>query len=457
MSDSNGGRKGSRKAQVGEPKESIMMRRWINYAATALVAAAILLSTSTAWAQWGQGVEGDTFRLRPSVSLSMGFDSNIYHTSRSAAGRLHQAPVGVLTPSLSISTIDPDSWDLSAAASVGWRQFLSDEQLVRNQSGLSTSLSGTATWNADGAVSLQLSERFERTNETPSSPSRETLNRVFNRAGVMAGLHPGGRILETYGSYDFSLYRHNLFPDIDRHTHHLGWQGSWSFLPQTSLTADVDYRMIRYEREFRGQEQGVSPEGRLRNIDSNPFRVSGGLRGMLTPRISFGASAGYGWSRHVDGPSHEGFLARAQTSYQFGNVDFDNRLRAGYRFGFSDSTLGNFYVTHRALAGYEQGFVNNRLRLDLEVSGEIRDYASPEIEGAETVAGEFVFPENLSDLLLGVSASASFDVRDGWSVGARYNFRANLTEDEILVEGRSEDAIRDYQRHHVLLTTTLTY
>lgn len=433
------------------------MQRWIHYAAGMLVAALILLPTSTAWGQWGQGVEGDTFRLRPSVSLSMGFDSNIYHTSRRAAGRIHQAPVGVLTPSLSISTIDANQWDLSGSASVGWRQFMSDEDLVRNQSGLSTSLNGQATWNADGAVSLQFSERFERTNETPSSPSRETLNRVFNRAGAMVGLHPGGRILETYGSYDFSLYRHNLFPDLDRHTHHLGWKGSWSFLPQTSLTANVDYRRIRYEEEFRGQRQGVSPEGRLRNIDSNPFRVSGGLSGMLTPRVSFGASAGYGWSRHLEGPSHEGFLAQAQSSYQFGNVDFDNRLRAGYKFGFSDSTLGNFYVTHRAIAGYEQGFVDNRLRFDLEVSGEIRDYADLGVETAETAEAEFVFPDNLSDLLLGVSASTSFAVRDGWDVGARYNFRANLTEDEILVEGRSADAIRDYQRHHVLLTTTLTY
>lgn len=389
--------------------------------------------------------------------MSVGFDSNLFYGSQQGADRLHDAPEGSVEPRLSIDTEEPGTWDLSADAAVRWRQYFSDEEVVRNQSGLSARLDGSAWWNSEGAASLKLSNQFTRTNETPSTPSGNTINRIFNRAGVMGGLHPGGRILETYASYDFSIYRHSRFEDLDRVTHHFGWNAHWSFLPQTALTAEVDYRLIRYDQDFRGEAAGVSPDGQLTNVDSDPLRVMGGLRGLITPRISLHLRGGYGWARYAQGATFSGPLVRVEASYQFGNVDFDNRLRLGYDRDFKDSTIGNFYTAHRALAGYEQGFVDNRLRLDLEVEAQIRDYSELGVTEATTEDHQFEFPEDLSDLVLGVSARTTYDIRDGWSVGARYGFRSNFTEDRILIGGTSEDVVRDFQRHQVLLTTELTY
>ncbi len=432
-----------------------MTKQWIYRTASLCAAVTILLSTSTATAEWGEGVQGGPFVVHPGLSLSVGFDSNVYYASERESNSLRQSPEGVIEPSMALEMADPGVWDLSGEAAVGWRQYLTDDEAVRSQSGLSANVDLNSHWNAEGTASFALSNEFVRTNETPSSATRRASNRLFNRTGAMVGLHPGAGLLETYGSYDFSFYRHNLYPDLDRHTHHFGWDGHWAFLPKTSLTAEVDYRMIRYEQEFRGAD--VGSDERLQNVDSDPIRVRGGIEGLLTPRVSLGLRGGYGWAGYQEGPDYSGILAQVEASYQFGTIEYDNRLRAGYERDFRDSSVGNFYTTHRFLTGYEQGFVDNRLRLELEADAQIRDYAPTGITTAQTEDFEFQFPEELSDLLVGVSASTNLEIRKGWDAGVRYSFRSNFTDDEIAVLGPGEDVIRDYQRHHVLLTTTLRY
>lgn len=432
-----------------------MTRRWIQNAVALPVAAMILLTASTAWGEWGEGIQGGPFTLHPGLSLSMGFDSNVYFASQQEASQLRQAPEGVIEPQLTIETADPGAFDLNLDASVGWRQYLTGEEAVRSQSGLSAGLDATGTFNAEGPFSVQLREQFVRTNETPNYVTTEPINRIFNRAGIMLGLHPGGRVLETYASYDFSLYRHSRFQDLDRHTHHLGWHGHWSFLPKTAITAEVDYRMIRYNEAFRGGDQDIHP--RLPNVNSDPLRLYGGIRGLITPRISVGLSGGYGWAFYDDGPSFSGALAKVEGSYQFGNVAYENRLRLGYERSFTDSVISNFYTSHRAVAGYEQGFVDNRLRLELEVETQIRDYSETGITNVQTDTSDIQYPDRFSDLLLGIGAGTNFEIRNGWSVGAKYSFRSNFTEDRVQVDGLGEDSVRDYQRHHLLLSTELRY
>ncbi len=434
------------------------MNRRVNKRGIALaVLLGVAMVASPASAEWGDGVRGGAFVLHPGLSLSAGFDSNVYYASQNEAGRLQQAPEMVVEPNLSFSHAETQTWQLDGSASVSWRQFLTDDERVRNQSGLAADVDLTSAWNRDGTASLELSNDFRRTNETPSQAISRNSNRIFNRTGAMVGLHPGAGILETYGSYDYSLYRHSLFEDLDRYTHHLGWNVRWSFLPKTAVSGSVDYRMIRYEEPFRGEATVVNPEGRLRNVDSNPLRLRAGLEGQFTPRISARARGGYGWSRYDEGPNHSGFLVDTQLSYQFGNIDYDNRLRAGYRMDFSDSTIGNYYTSHRGVAGYEQGFANNRLRLELESSVQVRNYADTGVQSAQTPNSDVVFPDELSDLLFGFSARTRYELRKGWSVSARYGFAANFTEDEIIVEGPGEDSVRDYRRHHVLLSTSLRY
>lgn len=415
----------------------------------------VALLAQPAFADWGDGVQGGPFRLHPGVSFSVGYDSNLYFSSLQE-GSVSQAPEGTVEPRLRIGTENPDVWNFSADVSVGWRQYLTGDTTVRGQSGLSAELKADLLLNEDGPASLRFSEQFVRSNETPNYRTAENFNRIYNRIGVMGGLHPGGRVLETYASYDFSLYRHSLFADLDRHTHHLGWRGQWSFLPRTAFTADVDYRLIRYDQPFLGSERIPDVTQRIRNVNSTPLRITGGLTGQITPRISLNLRGGYGWGFYEEGPDVRSWIAQAGAAYQFGRIDMNNRLRAGYEHGFRDSMVGNFYTFHRGLVGYEQGFVANRLRLGLEVTGQIRDYSELGVAVVQTEENTITI-SGLSDLLVGVGATSQFEIRRGWNVGLRYGFSSNFSEDQILIEGPAEDSFRDYQRHHVLLSTVLTY
>ena len=437
-----------------------MRRRWVKRSLALCVAAAVLSLATTASAEWGDGVRGGGFVLHPGVSLSAGFDSNIFYSSHRDRTGIRQAPEGVLEPRLTVDTEDAGSWDVSGSAAVRWRQYFSDDEQVQAQSGLSAELDGLVHWNADGPFSLQLSNDFARTHETPNDPGRQSVNRIFNQTGIMAGLHPGGRVLETYVSYDFALNRYDeRLSRLNRDSHQFGWHGHWSFLPKTARVAEADHHRIRYHHEDRGGPT-ISADGQLRNVNSNPVRLLGGVEGLITDRITLGARGGYGWANYEAGPNHQGLLARAEASYQFGNLAYDNRIRAGYDYDFADSTLGNFYTSHRFMTGYEQGFVDNRLRIDLEADAEIRDYAEMDISEVETEIADITFPDEIADMLVGVSASTSFELRKGWDLGLRYRFRANFTDDAINVERpamEGEQVLRDYNRHHLLLSTELTY
>lgn len=438
-----------------------MTGRWMKTAALCAVVSAVLLTSPSAAAEWGDGVGGGNLRLHPGVTLGAGFDSNLYYSSSRESSSIRQAPEGFVQPGLRLETPDPAMWDLSGDASVGWRQYLSSEETVASQSGLSANLGANLTWNPRGAVSFRLSETFVRTNEAPSYESAESVNRIFNRAGAMLGFHPGGRVLETYLSYDLSLYRHNLYRELDRYTHHFGWNGHWSFLPKTALVASADYRRINYSSPVQGGPSGevISADGRLLNTNSNPLRLLGGLRGLITQRVSVGLQAGYGWGFYQDpnGPDFQGLLVKAEASYQFGPVDLDSRIRAGYQRDFADSTIGNFYTYHRALVGFQQGLMGGRLKLGLEADAQMRDYADLGVRQVQTQDNVITIPENLSDLLVGVKGEASMELRRGWDLGLSYRFVSNFTEDVVQVDGPGESSVRDYQRHHVVLTTTLTY
>ncbi|TXC75698.1 hypothetical protein FRC91_09340 [Bradymonadales bacterium TMQ1] len=438
-----------------------MTGRWMKTAALCAVASAVLLTSASASAEWGDGVGGGNLRLHPGVTLGAGFDSNLYYSSSRESSSIRQAPEGFVQPGLRLETPDPGMWDLNGDASVGWRQYLSSEETVAAQSGLSANLGANLTWNPRGAVSFRLSETFVRTNEAPSYESAESVNRIFNRAGAMLGFHPGGRVLETYLSYDFSLYRHNIYKELDRHTHHIGWNGHWSFLPKTAFVASADYRRIGYESPVQGGPSGevISADGRLLNTNSNPLRLLGGLRGLITQRVTLGLQAGYGWGFYQDpnGPDFRGLLVKAEASYQFGPVDLDSRIRAGYQRDFADSTIGNFYTYHRALVGFQQGLVGGRLKLGVEADAQMRDYADLGVSRVQTQDNVIIIPENLSDLLVGVEGEASVELRRGWDLGLSYRFVSNFTKDVVQVEGPAESSVRDYQRHHVVLTTTLTY
>lgn len=417
-----------------------------------------MLAASTAQADAGDGIRTENLQLVPALQLSGAYDSNVFRTADAEAGRaIESAPTTTVEPSLSLQTIDPQTFGFKLDGAVRWEQYFSDQTALENQSGLSTEVNAAGHLNPKGDVSLEIEDFFSRTNEPPNFASGDPINRIFNRAGATVGIHPGARILNAYLSYDWKIYRHEpaYLEDLDRMAHDFTAKGQWKFLPKTSVIVQGDWGIIDYEEE-------ADPDGVVTAIDSQPLRAKGGLSGLITRRLSAQVLAGYGNSMHEEGPSFSGPIGQAQLGYSFGRLSLKNKLMLGYKRGFQDSSIGNYFSLHQVYLRFEQGIIDRKLVFALGGDVEFRDYdgnaEAVEVEdGSATVEiGE------LSDTRTEGEAAIIGNPTKWLTLKAGYKLTANFTDDEIdanFVDPEQPDQVllREFVRHYVSVSTQVRY
>jgi hypothetical protein len=421
-----------------------------------------LFGPITAHAEAGDGLRAGDLKLNPRLTLSGAYDENVFRLDREErANRVSTAPMLSIEPGLEISTIDPTSVDFSMDGSVEWEQYISQDPALQAQSGLQGAGNLSAVLSPQGSLSLTLSDDFTYRNEPPPYPSRKSWNRLVNAAGAEIGIHPGDRILEVGLGYNYVVHRYltDNLQDLDKDTHEFTLDVAWKFLPKTALVLDTDAHLVRYGRAIRGR-QGAG----LRNVDSNPIHVRGGLSGLLSNRISVRLLGGHGWGLYDSGPTYRGLLALADITFKYGNLEMDNRVTAGYERSFSDSTVGNYFGYHRGYLELRQNLLEKRLGLSLTGSYTRRDYASFQTDTqnglnvTENQKGEQVFFDDLEDNQLEVTAGVHGKFFDWWDTSLEYTYDANLSGNRIDVPASGNARyFRRYQRHYVMLSTTLKY
>lgn len=411
------------------------------------VALCALLCAAPAWAAPGDGLQAGNLSISPAASVTAAFDTNVYRLSLDERTPI-AAPYVEFVPSLTISSRDGDLVDFSVDARVGWQQYIPlGDRIVLGTSGLFADVGAGLTFNRAGAVSFALNERLQRTNEPPPDPANEAYNRLTNRVGATLGIHPGGRVFQHYLSYDWMLYAYDEFPDLNKQAHDFTLKNYWRFLPRTAVVLNGDFQIVQYA------DAGARPT----NIGSKPLRVTGGLSGLITRRLSLRLIGGWGWGFYSAGDDFSSFLLDTQLAFDFGNLAEKNKLFLGYERNFQDASISTYASYHRPYAGYEQGFANRRLRLSIRGEAMIRSYENPLQGDFATASGETVsVVGQLDDLLVAANAGLEFNIYRWWVVGGRYHFGANFTDDRFAVSDGSE-VVREYTRHLVTLTTTVRY
>lgn len=423
----------------------------------ALIALALAAFPATVSAEPGEGLRSGNFQLNPGLMLGSGFNSNLFYSS--GGEPTNSVPLGIVEPRLVIKTIEPTSVDVGFNGAVAWTQYFAvDNEDVSKQSGLSTTLTGGVSFNPRGSVSFRIFDDFMRTNEAPSSASTQSINRIWNRSGAHLGFHPGGRVLESYLEYNYTLYRHNLYQELDRGAHNISLKNSWKFLPKTALVLNASYSILQYMEPPANRP--VVPK-----VDSTPLRLMGGVSGLLTNRLGAKLMAGYGAGYYDSGDSFSGPLGLAEIYYGFGNHSLKNRLRAGYEYNFRDSPISNYYTFHRIYTGYDQGFLASRLRIGVEGDVNIRDYhykgggTRVPTQGGQQV----ISPEDVNDLALYAGANVLYNFTNWWNAELRYRFGTNFTDDQIEIfqnavdVSPSEVILREFIQHQLMVQTTFTY
>lgn len=407
---------------------------------------------SSAVAEPGDGISAGNLTLHPGIRLVGGFDSNVFFLSRDEQ-ELRSSPSVKVTPFLEINTDEPDVFNLSLDASVGWLQYLTpDDEIIQSHSGLESDVNLIIGINEKGAFSLTLEDEFERTNEPPDTVSTFAFDRTLNRAGITLGLHPSGRVFQHYLSYDWTVNFHDQLEEIDRHIHDFTLRNYWKFLPRTAFVLTGDLGFVRYDEATRNRGDRTFP-----NVDSMPLRITGGITGLFTNRLSLKIVGGWGFGFYEQGETFSGFLADLRASYAIGTFSEKSRVYLGYERQFGDATIANFSSWHRPYIGYEQGLSNRRLRLRLRGEVLFRSYEGSFSGLHNVVGGQVDLPIQLDDTLLRIRAGVDFNLTRWLALGLNYNLSSNLTEDRITATGSAQDSLRNYTRHFVGLGLTVKY
>jgi hypothetical protein len=387
------------------------------------------------------GLQAGNLKISPGLTINGGYDTNVFSSSTEAGES--GGPSVFFQPFLGLETSNTDLFDVSLNTSLGWRQYVAEDESISGQSGLSANAGANLSINRRGMVSLTLSEQLQRSNDTPSSPGDEPFNRLTNRAGVVVGVHPG--VFQHFLGYEFAFFDFSLAEDLNRTEHSFSLNNYWQFLPQTVLLLNGSYGMVGYESPTSASFGGVK-----QNIESTPVRLEGGLRGSLTRRVSLTALGGYGMSLHSAGDSYNNFLADGRLNYSFGDVQMKNRVFVGYKRGFEDSTIASFATFDRPYVGYDQSLNDGQVKASLLGELTLRSYT-----GLATGPG---LPAAVNDKLLRLVADISLDLTRWWSVGGGYAFSGNFTDDSLdSTATSSQEAVRAYSRHFVNFGTTIAY
>lgn len=413
--------------------------------------AALTMASSPAASEPGDGLSAGKLNLSPGLSLSTTFDSNVFFTSEDE--ETLSSPSLTVMPFLNISTVGADAVNFDLGASVQWQQYLrTNIDEISDQSGLSANVDVGVGFNEKGAVSFRLEDSFARTNEPPTDISSASFDRTINRAGATLGVHPGGKVFQHYLSYDFTLQLHDEFPDIDRKVHDITLHNHWKFLPRTALLLNGDLGLIRYDEPTR-----TRGDRDFANINSTPLRITGGLRGLITNRLSVQLLAGWGIGFYSNGNDFGGLLVDSRVTYFFGPIAERSSVYLGYEKSFNDTTIASFVSTHRPYIGYLQGIADRRLRLNARLDFFFREYDGVPAGLYNVAAGQVNVPADLNDTLLRIRLGADFDIRKWFTLGINYSLSANFTDDRITASGAADDSVREFVRHFVGLSATLRY
>lgn len=414
----------------------------------------------------GDGLRSENgWKLVPALSLGASYNSNLFRATPREDEPVVHAPRGQIEPSISLGNPDARSLRLKFNGSARWDEYFESlaggqgdgQAAVDGQSGLSAAGNAQATFNPEGDVSLQLSERLSRHNEPPLSRGAEAYNWWQNQAGATLGLHPNDRVLQANLGYDWSWYNYttDALDDLDRNEHDFRFDGEWRFLPKTSFLAEANYGLTNWEERSRTPARpGIG--GEIRNVDSRPLRLRGGVSGLLTNRIALRALAGYGWSMHQVDSSFEGIIGEGALAFTFGDLEMENTLEVGYRRDFSDATVGNYYTSHELFAELDQGLFDRYLTAYLGARFQLRNYSFELEEVDRDASGE------LRDELLIGRTGLRADPTDWWSFDLAYDLRANFTDDAYSIDAVDPQepdvaVLREYAQHTVTLTTTFRY
>ncbi|HEX8819614.1 MAG TPA: hypothetical protein VF794_06785 [Archangium sp.] len=183
--------------------------------------------------------------------------------------------------------------------------------------------------NRGAPVSVELGNHFERSDRTRSVAIGAGVLSLYNEVQLGMPLRPGGGAIEVTPQLSWGIERFKpfaaLFPvgcsgpvcdptavgSFDYNNLRASLQGRWRFLPKTAVVVDTHFT-------YRNYNQGGTP-------DALVLQATGGLAGLVSPRIA--VTARVGWGQDFGAVAGGALLAQLEGTYLLSQTA---TLKAGY-------------------------------------------------------------------------------------------------------------------------------
>lgn len=403
----------------------------------------------------GPGVKiGEGTVFHPQLGVETGVVSNVFYQDAKpvTAGLLRiLAEVGtgsLPTQRLSIrSAANPDntegddttytsndtgSFQYSANLYAAYDQYLSTNDSVTRQGGLSGGVLLRGIVNPQHPLQFAFQEHFERLIRATNFESRDDTDRDVNVLSLRLNYFPTGRSLGGYLYYQnvIDVFESQNQQFANRLQNQAGLRINWQWLPMTRIFADVS----------AGYNTGI---GDSEKVDSYPLVAITGIQTALTVNTTVNAHVGYANGFYASGPSYASIDAGVLFGYRYSPL---GRVTALYSYTHQDSINANFYRDHLIQASIEQYLVPFVV------------FARPELR-LRQYDGTIVMGTNgntRNDLIVGATVGMRYSFRD-W-IAATLDYQLSVVQTDFLYNaggGMVDDP--SYVRHELLLGVRAAY
>jgi hypothetical protein len=386
----------------------------------------------------GQGgvMVGEGVFLKVGVTAEAGYDTNVFYNDAMPidSGTLQITPFAEISNS-GREVAPPVSY--TVGASLLYREYLSQDEQVRAQRAFNPSFTGSLGY-ASGGQSLSVNDNFTRLQDPPYEPGQAPLTRNYNVGVIQAGLSPGGGRIQISPRYTNTLdiFEGNQFSYGNRMAHDGMLDVSWRWLPKTAIFFQASAGYIHY------LSSSAEAAGKSNSI---PYKVLGGLRGLITPKLTLAAGVGYAdaiYDNEAINPSGASNVA-AGLGLTFNATEMTT-FGLSYAHEFRDSpVLGNFY---------------NMDAVDLAIGqriGPVQLQAGGRYEFRQYEGFQMMVPIDRSDHIFQARVSADYQLQRWFYTGVSYSTLISRSGGSGSMNVALPDA--DFTKHVVLGRLGVTY
>ncbi len=446
------------------------------WAALAACAVALVLPARGEAQEWlkdrqaseGPGVRAGDFEFHPAIGAQFGYDSNWFlRTDKAGATNsgVQGSPVMLITPSISLATLgalrregktdsEPPPITFRATASGSYHEFfgqLTPEQRNGNANvALNLGILPGRPWGA------ALSASYDRILQPNVSGNPDL---AFNRDIITGSgeiiMQPGSGTLDWHfgGQFSGALFENTGGQGYNNITFGAFTRGRWKFRPKTALLFDAGQGFHSYTAPSTGNITALHT--------SDPLRARVGINGLLSPRISVLAMAGYGGSFFQPGSStsvhqYDSVIAQAELKIFLtappeaaaGASLSQSTLALGYTRDFENSYLSDFDGLDRGYLKLSYFFAGRAL-VTLEGGAAAVQYPAFTYQGSNT--GETAFTDGRIDATL----YGEYRFTNSFALTLTGKYTTNLSKVVLLIPnaatGMADQYAMQWQRIEAML------